>query len=98
MASTNAKVDSGSQERDVGHESPVAEGSESAKKARSQEHALTATAVNTSDDLQKVQAERDTLLDRLARMQAELENSRKRAAKEQEDFREYALSNAMKSL
>jgi molecular chaperone GrpE len=68
------------------------------EKAGSQEDALTATPANTSDDLQKVRAERDTLLDRLARTQAELENSRKRAAKEQEDFREYALSDVMKSL
>jgi molecular chaperone GrpE len=32
-------------------------------------------------ELQKVQAERDTLLDRLARMQAEFDNARKRTLK-----------------
>jgi len=37
-------------------------------------------------------------LDRLARLQAEFENARKRAAKEQQDFREYALTDAIKTL
>ena len=49
-------------------------------------------------DLQKLRAERDTLLDRLARMQADFENARKRAARDQQEFREYALVDALKSL
>ena len=48
--------------------------------------------------MQKLKAERDTLLDRLARAQAEFENARRRAAKEQQDFREYAAADAIKSL
>jgi molecular chaperone GrpE len=51
-----------------------------------------------SADLQKVKAERDSLIDRLARLQAEFENARKRAAKEQQDFRDYALSDAFRTL
>jgi molecular chaperone GrpE len=58
----------------------------------------TTAPATTSDELQKVRAEGDTLLDRLARTQAELENSRKRTAKEREEFREYTLRNAMESL
>jgi molecular chaperone GrpE len=42
--------------------------------------------------------ERDELLDRTARMQAEFENSRKRAAKELDEFKDFALENALKSL
>jgi molecular chaperone GrpE len=42
--------------------------------------------------------ERDTLLDRLARTQAEFDNARKRAAREQQDYREYASSDAIKAL
>ena len=38
------------------------------------------------------------LLDRLARSQAEFENARKRAAAEQQKFRDYALADAIKSL
>jgi molecular chaperone GrpE len=98
VASTNAKVDAGSQELDVGHELPAADGAESADKARSQEVVPTTAPATTGDELQKVRAERDTLLDRLARTQAELENSRKRTAKEREEFRKYALRNAMESL
>jgi len=49
-------------------------------------------------ELQKVQAERDTLVDRLARAQAEFDNARKRANKEQQDFRDYAAADAIKSL
>ena len=48
--------------------------------------------------MQKLKAERDTLLDRLARAQAEFENARRRAAKEQQDFRDFATVDAIKSL
>jgi len=49
-------------------------------------------------DLQKLKAERDSLLDRLARMQAEFENVRRRNLKEQQDFRDYAAADTIKSL
>src|SRR5579872_1940692 len=42
--------------------------------------------------------EREALLDRLARAQADFENTRRRLAKEQEDFKEFALTDALKSL
>jgi molecular chaperone GrpE len=49
-------------------------------------------------ELQKVTAERDTLIDRLARAQAEFDNARKRAAREQQDYRDYAQSDTIKAL
>jgi molecular chaperone GrpE len=49
-------------------------------------------------ELQKLKAERDTLLDRLARIQAEFENARRRAGKEQQEFRDYATMDAIRSL
>jgi molecular chaperone GrpE len=49
-------------------------------------------------ELQKLRAERDSLLDRLARAQAEFENARRRASKEQQEFRDYATLDAIKSL
>ena len=49
-------------------------------------------------ELQKLRAERDSLLDRLARAQAEFENARRRAGKEQQDFRDYATLDVIKSL
>jgi molecular chaperone GrpE len=47
-------------------------------------------------ELQKAQAERDSLYDRLARQQAEFDNFRKRASREQQEFRQYAVSDALK--
>jgi molecular chaperone GrpE len=52
----------------------------------------------SESELQKIKAERDSLLDRLARMQAEFENVRRRNVKEQQDFRDYAAADAIKPL
>jgi molecular chaperone GrpE len=46
----------------------------------------------------EITEEREVLLDRLARAQADFENTRRRLAKEQEDFKEFALADALKSL
>src|SRR5581483_8556774 len=58
----------------------------------------TEAAAARDAELQKLKAERDTLVDRLARLQAEFENARKRAAKEQQDFREFAIADAIKTI
>ena len=50
------------------------------------------------DELRKLKAERDMLYDRLARLQADFENQRKRLVKEQSDYKEYALADAIKAL
>jgi molecular chaperone GrpE len=57
----------------------------------------TEEAVPTAE-FQKLKAERDSLVDRVARLQAEFENARKRAAKEQQDYRDFALSDAFRTL
>jgi len=49
-------------------------------------------------EVEQLKSERDVLLDRAARLQAEFDNYRKRQAREQQDFREYALADALKSL
>ncbi len=46
-------------------------------------------------ELEQVKGERDQLLDRLARLQAEFENARKREARERADARDYAVSNTV---
>jgi molecular chaperone GrpE len=46
-------------------------------------------------ELEQVRAERDKLLDRLARLQAEFENARRREAKERADQRDYAIQSAV---
>ena len=55
-------------------------------------------ASTEGSELQKLRVERETLIDRLARLQAEFENARKRSAREQQDFREYAMADAVKAL
>jgi molecular chaperone GrpE len=46
-------------------------------------------------ELAKAKADRDQLFDRLARLQAEFDNARKRADKERQDTREYAVGSAV---
>jgi molecular chaperone GrpE len=49
-------------------------------------------------ELERLRAERNDLIDRLARLQAEFENARKRTVREQQDFRDFALADAIKLL
>ena len=46
-------------------------------------------------DYEQLKKERDALIDRLARLQAEFENARKRAEKEKADFRDYATGSVV---
>jgi len=46
-------------------------------------------------DYLRLKTERDQLVDRLARLQAEFDNSRKREARERAEFRDYAVSGAV---
>lgn len=52
-----------------------------------------ASAANA--ELEQVKGERDQLVDRLARLQAEFENARKREAKERADSRDYVISSTV---
>ena len=49
-------------------------------------------------ELDRVRAERASYLDLAARLQAEFDNYRKRAAQEQQEYRDYALADAVRSL
>jgi molecular chaperone GrpE len=46
-------------------------------------------------ELEQVKGERDQLLDRLSRLQAEFDNARKREAKERQDARDYTVSSTV---
>ena len=94
MARTNGKSEVDAQDMDAAHELPASDDA-------ADEVQTTESAARTSGDggeLQKVRAERDMLVDRLARLQAEFENARKRTAREQQEFREYAVADAIKAL
>src|SRR5580700_8771172 len=88
MARTNGKSDVESRDLDTEHELPAAEGSQA------QSVAADSAQAGDGTELQKLKAERDNLLYRLA----DLENARKRAARDQQEFREYALADAIKTL
>lgn len=53
------------------------------------------TATVPQEEYDRLKSERDLLYDRLARLQAEFDNARKRESKERADFRDYAVSNAI---
>ena len=70
---------------DVDHELPASESEQ-------------AQATGTAEaELEKLRTERDQYLDRLARLQAEFDNFRKRNTREQQDYRDYALVDALKN-
>jgi molecular chaperone GrpE len=97
MKKANGKSETEMAGLDLEHELPPADGDEN-----SSETAAGGTAVSEASgpgaELQKLKAERDSLLDRLARAQAEFENARRRASKEQQDFRDYAAADSIKPL
>jgi molecular chaperone GrpE len=99
MARTNGKSKVEPQELDLEHELPASDGEgEDSNAVKAVEPPGQSAAAGLDSEIEKLRAERDTLLDRLARSQAEFENARKRAAVEQQRFRDYALADAMRSL
>ena len=80
---------------DLEHELPPAEDSDETAPATGP------TAVAGGGEIsetEKLRAERDALLDRLARLQAEFDNARKRATREQQEFREFAAADVIKKI
>ena len=97
MGKSNGKSEMERERLDLEHELPPSDGRESSV-GGAPEHTPAATGEPQATELQKLKAERDALLDRLARAQAEFENARRRAAKEQQDFRDFATADSIKSL
>ena len=100
MAKANGKSEVKSAELDLEHELPAGDGDEISSGVTSERGNPSAVgqASGLEGELQRVKAERDSLVDRLARAQAEFENARRRASKEQQDFRDYATADAIKAL
>src|SRR6202167_4493836 len=92
MSKANGKSEAKNAGLDLDHELPAGDGNEPTAGASGGE------SFAPESELQKLKAERDSLLDRLSRAQAEFENARRRASKEQQDFRDYATADAIKSL
>lgn len=79
-------------ELDLQHELP------SAEEAGEQQRQMAGEQAAGGDDTEKLKAENRELLERMARMQAEFENARRRAIKEQRDYKDYALTEAVRNL
>jgi molecular chaperone GrpE len=59
------------------------------------EHGEEQVATPINLELEQIRAERDQLIDRLARLQAEFDNARKREVKERADARDYTITNTV---
>jgi molecular chaperone GrpE len=81
------------QELDLEHELPPAEQEEQAAAAPE-----SAEADAMRVELENLRTENAGLRDRMARMQADFENARRRTAREQQEFRDYALTDVVKGL
>src|SRR5713226_1219595 len=90
MGKGNGKTDGN---LDLEHELPAAEGGEDTASASA---AGKPVEVSAALEAEKLKAEREALLDRLARLQAEFDNARKRAVREQQEFREFAAAEVIK--
>lgn len=97
MKKANGKSETEMAGLDLEHELPPADGDERTSESGASGAAV-AEVSGPGAELQKLKAERDSLLDRLARAQAEFENARRRAVKEQQDFRDYAAADAIRPL
>lgn len=102
MRKGNGKLRAEAAGLDLEHELPAGDDDPGSANIRSSETRAGGPATEEGSgleaELQKVKAERDSLLDRLARAQAEFENARRRASKEQQEFRDYASLDTIKSL
>src|SRR6478736_7241772 len=98
MVKSNGKQETGISGFDVEHELPAGDGDQNSSEGHRGESTPASDVGAAEAQLQKLKAERDTLLDRLARAQAEFENARRRASKEQQDFRDYATADTVKAL
>ena len=92
MAKTNGRPEVEKTNLDLEHELPAGDGGENTPQTVGGESSI------ADSELQRIKAERDSLLDRLARMQAEFENARRRTVKEQQEFRDYAAADTIKAL
>jgi len=101
MGKGNGKTDSNLdlerrdlEREDLERELPAADGGEDPAPAAV---AAKPAEFGEASEMEKLKAERDALLDRLARLQAEFDNARKRAVREQQDFREFAAADVIKN-
>ncbi len=82
---------------DLEHELPAGENDPGGEETGASSTAAP-TDGGAAPEVEKLKAERDALLDRLARQQAEFDNARKRAVREQQEFRDFAAADVIKNI
>ena len=100
MGKTNGKTNVDANRLDIDHEIPTGEEQleTTADAGAPENEARTSAVAELETELEKLRSERALYLDRLARLQAEFDNFRKRSAKENQDYRDYALTDALRQL
>lgn len=98
MGKSNGKTETEATDLDLDRELPAADENGRGPERTSRRAEQVPEPSGLEGELEKLKAERGTLVDRLARMQAEFENARRRAVKEQQEFRDFAVVDAIKSL
>lgn len=101
MVKVNGRTEAERARLDLEHELPAGDDGDETAEVAAVGEGQPLEAAETSGveaEMQKLRAERDSLLDRLARSQAEFENARRRAGREQQEFRDYAIVDAIRSL
>jgi len=98
MSKENGKTDArfGLEREDLEHELPASDSEKEDVPAPIAAKPAEVVGAAASE-VDKLKAERDALLDRLARLQAEFDNARKRGVREQQDFREFAAADIIKN-
>jgi molecular chaperone GrpE len=84
QAKTEAKAEAG-----------TAESARSGDAAAANPTAVVETMTGLHEEYERLRAERDGLIDRLARLQAEFDNARKREQRERADYRAFAIADAV---
>ena len=102
MGNNRRERSSTGSKKDMPHETTVQDEEILKNESQGSAETLEAGAEGAADptatlrgELEQARGERDQLLDRLARLQAEFDNARKREAKERADARDYAVQGAV---
>jgi molecular chaperone GrpE len=100
MPRTNGKSEVEPRELDLEHELPESKdvGDDVSGNPTGPRIVTEADTEPRDAEILRLKAERDSLVDRLARLQAEFENARRRASREQQDFREFAAADTIRTL
>ena len=83
---------------DLEHELPQSDDESVAEAAAPESSQARSSVSQPESEVDRLRSENAGYLDRLARLQAEFDNFRKRSAREQQDFRDYALADALKQV